>query len=517
MATKGVFNAETTFILVANPGPFPVVLDANTPLGSLSRLNHTTEVAQCGHILADTRTDRAVTTCLAGDAVTMDNDDPFIDGMDREDAGSYRPEVNKEDVHQVAGFNYGAHLGEEERRRLASVIERHSGAFTDGPPGKVTSMTVKIPTTDDSKLRPFSLRPMAPAKAEAEDAAIRQLLDWGVIEKSSSRLGYPLVMVKQGEKWRMCVDYRNLNEWTQPDHYPMQRSDDVFSSLGGASVFSSLDAARGYHQFEVDEGDRWKTAFISRHGLFQYRRMPFGLRNAPAVFQRFMDGVLGNLRWRCALVYIDDVIVYTKTFAEHLAALDQILGTAAKLGLRFAVAKCFFGFKSLRLLGRLISPDGLAILVDRAQGVREMAEPRTLAELYTFLGCAGYYRPFICKFAHIMEPLSSMTKGYSYTKTAKGYQMLSPDGSVAPNKSTIQVRLNDDQRSAFNKLKSALASPPVLSFPDYSKPFIIYVDSSYVGCRRDHHPSPAQRQGERGGHGGFELDVPRQQGRNSGS
>ncbi|CAD6936041.1 unnamed protein product, partial [Tilletia controversa] len=167
-----------------------------------------------------------------------------------------------------------------------------------------------------------------PEKRTAMDSAIEQLLDWEVIEPSQSPVSFPVVMVKQNGKWRFCVDYRQLNSKTVPDRYPLPTIDAIFQTLTGKKWFSSLDAIRGYHQLGVAAEDRWKTAFVCHRGLYQYKRVPFGLRNAPAIFQRLMDQVLGSLRWQQAVVYIDDAVIATDTLEEHNSALVTLLENA---------------------------------------------------------------------------------------------------------------------------------------------------------------------------------------------
>jgi hypothetical protein len=381
----------------------------------------------------------------------------------------------------LQGFQF-EDSGDGPDRRLIDVVLQFPDAFSDGSPGHVTGMQFAL-DTDDSKLRPLPLRPLGPAKRAEEARQIAQLLKWDVIEPSTSRLSYPAVIVRQGQKMRYCIDYRNLNEATVPDSYPMQCTDAVFDSLGGHTIFSSLDAARGYHQFDVREEDRWKTTFITHQGLFQYKRMPFGLRNAPAFFQRFMDQLLGNLRWSSALVYIDDVIVFSKSVAEHCLALKTILSDATRLGLRFAKQKCFFGFSSLQLLGRQISSDGLGVLADRTRAIADMPAPTSLGELYTLLGMFGYYRQFIPDYAAKTKPLFDLTKGYRWTKSpdSKSWTMVNKTGNIVRDKSKATISLSDEQRDALNTLKRDLIAAPTLAYADYSKPFILYVDASHKG------------------------------------
>ena len=338
---------------------------------------------------------------------------------------------------------------------IVQVLENHRAAFSfDGKPGIVDSVRIPI-VTDDS---------------------IDQLLEWDVIEPSHSRVGYPVVLVKQHDKWRFCVDYRNLNLATTGQVYPMTRTDFFFDALHGKSVFSILDAARGYHQLPIAEDDRWKTAFLTQRGLYQYKRMPFGLKNVPLQFQCFMDSVLGSLRWTSALVYIDDILVFSDTLEPHASHLATLLDSAIAVGLKFNPAKCHFASPSLRVLGHRVSTDGLSVLEDRAAAIRELATPRTLKELWHVLGIFGYYRQFIPRYAMVAAPLTRLTKRTRFRKL--------PDGTWQPQEASGSSSLagwGPAHDAAFQSLKDALPNPPTLAFPDFTAPFIVYVDASHDG------------------------------------
>ncbi|KAE8240573.1 hypothetical protein A4X13_0g7723 [Tilletia indica] len=303
-------------------------------------------------------------------------------------------------------FRVGVDDRGEANADLVTLLRQHREAFAlDGRPGQVNDANMEIRLQPDSTLHSEAPRRAGPDKRAAMDTAIDQLLDWDVIEPSNSPISFPVVMVKQHTKWRFCVDYRKLNTTTVPDRYPLPTIDAIFHTLCGKKLFSSLDAIRGYHQLGIQASDRWKTAFICHRGLFQYKRIPFGLRNAPAFFQRFMDKILGPLRWNQAVVYIDDAVVATDTMEEHLDALRQLFDSAEAVGLKFSPSKCTFAVPSLVLLGRKVSGAGVAIWKDRAKAVEELPRPTTLQELYHVLGLFGYYRAFIPRFAELASPI----------------------------------------------------------------------------------------------------------------
>ncbi|KAE8228244.1 hypothetical protein CF326_g6832 [Tilletia indica] len=364
---------------------------------------------------------------------------------------------------------------------IVALLRRHTAAFAlDGRPGLVTGAEMAIKLKDDAVLRPEPPRRAGPAKLAPMDAAIDQLLAWDVIEPSESPVSFPVLMVRQYGKWRFCIDYRQLNANTVSDRYPLPTIDSVFQTLIGKSIFSSLDAIRGYHQLPVRESDRWKTAFVCHRGLFQYKTIPFGLKNAPAVFQRLMDRVLGALRWRDAVIYIDDIVVATRTMAEHVTALEAILSSAEVEGLKFSPAKCTFAVGSLVLLGRKVSGAGVAVWQDRAGAVRDLARPTTLRELYHALGLFGYYRSFVRGFASIAEPLTRLTKGWRYEQADGRYRLVNVEGKPTPAERCV-LDWGDAQQRSFDTLKEAIASPPVLAHPDPARPYIVYVDASKDG------------------------------------
>jgi len=222
----------------------------------------------------------------------------------------------------------GDSLSEEQKLELFRLILEHLRAFGKGDRlGKVMGFQASIPT-EGPLPPPQNLRPAGPPKREVIEKTIEQLLAWDVIEMSESKTASPVVLVWQNNKWRFCIDFRSLNAITVGDAYLMLRADYVFSTLAGRHYFTLLDALKGYHQMEIQPKNREKTAFISHKGLYQYKRLPFGLKNGPAQFQRMMDQIIGGLRWQAALVYIDDLLIYSNSWVEHVSHLRTILKAA---------------------------------------------------------------------------------------------------------------------------------------------------------------------------------------------
>ena len=211
------------------------------------------------------------------------------------------------------------------------------------------------------------------------------------------------------------MDYRKLNAATRKDAYPLPRIDDTLDSLGNSKWFSTLDLTSGYWQVEVNPEDRCKTAFCTSEGLFEFQVMPFGLCNAPATFQRLMDLVLSGLQWVSCLVYLDDVVVFGKSFEEHLKNMELVFARIREAGLKLKPSKCFFFQKQVKYLGHIISEHGFAIDPSKIDKVLHWPSPKSKLEVQQFLGLASYYRRFILDFATIAKPLHRLTEHFRWT------------------------------------------------------------------------------------------------------
>lgn len=459
-------------LMVTNFGDLPVRLPKGFALTTAEAVGWGARATSCGMFdapIADNTQPQHAATTFSADAHSPGSHLPFnpLDPNNEEEDGLKR---NAAKVHEQApgskvnGVDI-AHdpLTGQPYAELAEAVRKHPAAFSSGPPGKVkVGEPVRIRLTDEHLLRAEGLRPLGPAKRQVEKEELKTLLEWGIIEKSHSRLGFPVVIVKQGKKMRYCIDYRQLNKHTVPEAYPMQRQDEIFNSLGGMRYFSCADAARGYHQIPIAKEDRHLTAFTTHQGLFQYKYMPFGLRNAPAVFQRFMEEfIICGLRWQSALVYIDDVIIYTETIEEHVKSISTPLENAEKAGLTFSAAKCHLGYPSLQLLGRMISQDGLSIVLDKVKAITDMPSPTDRSTLRSSLGSVGYYRMYILSYARKSEPLQRLLRP-------------NDDKSYPPFEWTAT------EEKAWNELKEHLTKAPILMFPRPNFAFILYVDASFT-------------------------------------
>ncbi|KRZ01755.1 Retrovirus-related Pol polyprotein from transposon, partial [Trichinella zimbabwensis] len=285
------------------------------------------------------------------------------------------------------------------------------------------------------------------------DQLIREMLRSGVIEPASGPWSSPVVLVRKKDgSHRFCVDYRKLNAVTRIDAQPIPRIDDTLDALAGAQWFSTLDLASGYWQVEVAECDREKTAFSTPMGLFQFRVMPFGLCNAPATFQRLMETALRGLTWKACLVYLDDIIVFGKTEKEHLELLEEVLSRLRAVGLKVKPGKCQLMRRSVRYLGHIVTQHGIGTDPEKTAAVQQWPLPRCVREVRQFL--ASYYRRFVRNFAGVANPLHALTK--------KGEKW----------------HWDQKEEEAFNFLKRALVSPPILAHPNFDRPFLLDVDAS---------------------------------------
>ena len=247
----------------------------------------------------------------------------------------------------------------------------------------------------------------------------------------------------------MCIDYRAINNNTIIDRYPMPRIDDILDRLGGSTIFSKIDLASGYHQVEIDEEHRHRTAFQSRFGLFEYNVVPFGLCNAPATFQRLMHQVLSAGLDKHVTVYLDDILVFSKDPTSHEQHVQWVFDQLRKHGLKAKRKKCEFGMDHLEYLGHVISKEGISADPGKTDAVAKWPTPTSKRELQTFLGLANYYAKLIKHFAWHAHPL---------------YQLLRKD---------IPWHWTTEHNTAVQKLKDALCNAPVLALPNFDLPFTI--------------------------------------------
>ena len=320
----------------------------------------------------------------------------------------------------------GENVTTEERERLFEHLDRHSDSFVDKKSVPTHGIEHCIDTGD---CRPIgsTLRRTSACECRLISSQVNDMLEKDVIERSTSPWAAQVVMVpkKDGSR-RFCIDYRPINSKTRRDLYPLPRIDEILervTSAGdkkGDKFMSSLDLKNGFWQVPIRECDREKTAFVTADGLFHFKRMPFGLCNSPATFQRLMDQVLRHLRWTHCLVYLDDIAIFADSFEDHLDRLDAVLTALRAAGLKLNPAKCIFATDSMRYLGHLIDRRGIRPDPRKLEAIDRFPIPRDTSSLKSFLGIASYYRRFILSYARLAAPLHQLLKkgvAWSLTET----------------------------------------------------------------------------------------------------
>ena len=257
-----------------------------------------------------------------------------------------------------------------------------------------------------------SYRWQNPAVRREEMAQVQQMLSSNVIRPSNSPWASPVVMVRKKDgSLRFCMDFRQLNAATIKDAHPLLRIDDLLDALHGAKWFSTLDLKSGYWQVPIAEQDKEKTAFRTSSGqLFEFNQVPFGLCNAPATFSRLMDRVLAGLHWETCLFYLDDIIVFSSTWEEHLARLREVFERLRHAKLKLGATKYTFAAKEVSYLGHRVTEEGLLPDPALLAAIRDIPPPKTATEVRSFLGLAGYYRRYVKGFASIATPLHALTR-----------------------------------------------------------------------------------------------------------
>ncbi|XP_027894500.1 uncharacterized protein LOC114157600 [Xiphophorus couchianus] len=348
-----------------------------------------------------------------------------------------------------------AHLSQEGVAELTAMFNEYRCLFGDVP-----SRTHLIQhDIDVGEARPIRQRfyRISVEKRKVMDGEIRYMLDNGIAEPSASSWASPCLLVEKADKsFRFCTDYRKVNMVTKSDAYPMPRMEDCVDQVGSAQFVSKFDLLKGYWQVPLSERAREISAFITPFGLFSYSVMSFGLRNAPATFQRLMNMVVSGLEG-CA-VYLDDVVVFSDTWKEHLARVRKLFERLAEAHLTINLSKCEFAKATVTYLGKVVGQGTVRPVEAKVTSILQYPVPTTKKELKRFLGLVGYYRSFCKNFFTVVSPLTDLLKDkVKYTWSASC-------------------------QKAFDDLKSVLCSSPVLAAPRLDHPFDLHVDASDVGA-----------------------------------
>ena len=286
---------------------------------------------------------------------------------------------------------------------------------------------------------------------------VAEMLDGNVISPTQSPWASPIVLVsKRDGGTRFCVDYRKLNSVTKLDVFPLPRIDDCLDVLSGTRYFSTLDLSSGFWQVKMEAESAEKTAFVTHCGSYQFNVMPFGLVNVPSTFQRLMEKVMSGLMPEKCLTYIDDILVVGTNFSEHLSNLEAVFERLREASLKLKSTKCKLIQREVTYLGYRVSEDGMSADPAKLDAVKTFPIPTDVKKVRSFVGLASYYRRFVPDFAKIARPLHNLTKNARFQWT-------------------------DDCQRAFEQLKEALVTAPVLAYPDFSRPFRLETDASGEG------------------------------------
>lgn len=316
----------------------------------------------------------------------------------------------------------------------------------------IAEHTIRVTNETPIKSSPYRTSPLAKEEIERH---INELLDNGIIQESNSAWSSPVILVKKPHgATRLCIDYRKLNSITEKTATPLPKINEIFDHLSNAKYFSSLDMFQGYYQLGVAEDSRKYTAFATHLGLFEFLKLPFGVCNGPSCFNSAMASALRGLQWKYVLTYIDDLLVYSSTFSEHIERLNLVFQRFREANLKLKPSKCFFLQKELTFLGHTISAKGIKPNDEKIKIVKAFQVPKTAKNIKQFLGLCSFYRRYVPNFAKISAPLN---------------ELLRKDKKFV---------WSDKCQTAFEQLKEALINPPILAFPDFSKPFLLYTDAS---------------------------------------
>ena len=439
-------DGDTAPIIVSNTSLSTQVLKKGTYLGKAATVNL---------IHADTKEDDNATTEGSGDDLPVGE----VLTYSNERICWRKQELRK----QLQCSSNTELLSTEEKNRLFGTLEQYHDTFSleDGERGETNLVEFSIDTGESAPIKQAARRVPFSARQEIV-AQLDKMKEEQVIHPSKSSWASPVVLVRKRDgSLRFCVDYRALNSVTKPDVFPLPRIDDLLDKLGHSKYFTTLDLKSGYWQIKMDVTSQEKTAFVTHRGLYEFRVMPFGVKNAPAVFQRLMQNVLMDLRTddeqEFVDVYLDDIIIFSKTLEEHINHLLKVLECFRKANLKLNPQKCRFCCSEVEYLGHIVTPNGFKPNVRNVEAVKKFPVPTTLKELRQFLGLTSHYRRFVKGFAMIAQPLYALTK------------------------KDVPFYWTAECESAFDYLKVCLITMPVLAYPDFDKNFVLETDASILG------------------------------------
>ncbi|GAU44890.1 hypothetical protein TSUD_400530 [Trifolium subterraneum] len=343
-------------------------------------------------------------------------------------------------------------------RELAILLHTYKKVFqtpTGLPPTRSQDHDIPLQVgTMPVKVKPYRY---PHSQKEQIEKMVHEMLEQGIIRPSNSPFSSPIILVKKKDgSWRFCTDYRPLNKVTIKDSFPMPTVDELLDELHGAQYFSKLDLRSGYHQILIKPEDCYKTAFRTHHGHYEWLVMPFGLTNAPATFQSLMNTIFQAALRKFVLVFFDDILIYSPSWNCHLQHLEWVLQILEQYELFAKLSKCSFGQKEVDYLGHIVSGSGVYMHAEKIKDVLAWPKPSNVKQLRRFIGLTGYYRRFIKAYAQIACPLTDLLRKDAFV-------------------------WKHEAETAFQSLKQAVTSAPVLGLPNFSEPFTLETDASGRG------------------------------------
>ena len=353
---------------------------------------------------------------------------------------------------------------EQKQARELLLKWEHLFPHSDLDLGKTSLIKHKIRLTEQT---PFKerYRHIPPHMYDDVRAHIQEMLDIGAIHKSHRPWASAVVLVqKKDGGLRFCIDLRKLNEQTIKDAYSLPQIDKTLDSLQGSQWFSSLNLKSGYWQVEMDEESKPLTAFVvGLLGFYECKRMPFGLTNTPATFQRLMESCLEDLNLHWCIIYMDDIVIFSKDLASHLERLEAVFWKLEEAGLKLKPSKCELFQRQLVYLGHVISAKGVATDESKIEVMKNWPTPTNITEVRSFLGFVGYYCRFIPKFVQVAHPLHKVTLGEN------------------AGKKKAAIKWDSRCQQDFDDLKTMCTTPPILAYANFTKPFKLHTDACSTG------------------------------------
>jgi hypothetical protein len=437
------------FVTIMNPQESSVTMKTNKPIASISSvdINSIETIDQEPNMNQTARP----TTYWSHNANESSNNDEF--------------EVNlphPTDYNTDAKFEFDlskSNINDAQKAQLLKLLDKHKKAFATDLTniGKAKGYEHRIETYPDATPVHLPFYRNGPTQKTEIERQTEELLKHDLIEPTASHWHSPVVLCKkENGEWRFAIDYRELNKKTIPQNFPLPRLSDVSDMIGQnkATIFSCLDLGNAYWQTPLDPETAYKASFITHEGIFTWKRLPFGLMNSPASWQSLMADVFRHLNWKCLLVYVDDLIIMSKNFEEHLEHLDMVLDRLGQAGLTAKPAKCQWALSSVKYLGNIFSEQGVEIDPDKVEAVRSYPTPKNQTEVRSFLGLTNFLKKFVKDYSHLVSPLN---------------QLLHKDTPF------LWTETHDQ---AFRTLRQMLIEAPILAYPNFEKTFRLTTDAS---------------------------------------